>query len=117
VSAVPAADPRSQEDIPAEELAALLDLPPPGDDDWPDPEDDTSCPAEYAHLTFPEIDELLDAQPAPVPEFGPAGCMPRDGTGRGAGFADGGALDTLEPGPVLGWCADRAHARLGSLSD
>ena len=112
-----AAGPRSQEDILAEELAALPDIPPPGEDDWPDPEDDTSCPAEYAHLAFPEIDELLAAQPGPVPEVWPAGCLPRDGSGRGAGFADGGALDVLAPGPVLGWCADRAHARLGSLTD
>ena len=73
--------PQSQEEILAEELAALPDVPPPGDD-WPDPNDDTSCPAEYAHLTFPEIDELLAAQPGPVPEVWPAGCLPRDGCER-----------------------------------
>jgi hypothetical protein len=82
VSAVPAADPRSQEDILAEELAALPDVPPPGEDDWPDPEDDTGCPAGYAHLTFPEIDELLAAQPAPVPEVWPARRDDLDQPGR-----------------------------------
>jgi hypothetical protein len=118
VSAVLAADPQPESD---EEflgrMAALTtaDLPP--GEDWPDPEDDAGCPARYAHLTFPQIDALLAAQPAPVPEVWPAGCLPRDGNGRGAGFADGGALDTLAPGPVLGWCADRAHARLSALSD
>jgi len=119
VSAVPAADP--QPESWAECLARMAALTtadlPPGEDDWPDPDDDTGCPAEYAHLAFPEIDELLAAQPGPVPEVWPAGCLPRDGSGRGAGFADGGALDTLEPGPVLGWCADRAHARLSALTD
>jgi hypothetical protein len=118
VSAVPAADPQPeswQECLARTAALTTADIPP--EDDWPDPDDDTSCPAGYAHLTFPQIDELLDARPAPVPEVWPAGCLPLDGSGRGAGFADGGALDTLAPGPVLGWCADRAHARLAALSD
>jgi hypothetical protein len=99
-------------------MAALTtaDVPP---DDWPagDPDDGSGCPAGYAHLSLAEIDELLAAQPEPVPEFGPAGCVPRDGTGGGAGFADGGVLDVLPACAALAGLADRSHARLGALTD
>jgi len=80
---VPASDPQPESWAEClSRMAALTtaDLPP--GDDWPDPGDDTSCPAEYAHLAFPEIDELLAAQPGPVPEVWPAGCLPRDGSER-----------------------------------
>ena len=45
------------------------------------------------------------------------GCLPRDGSGGGVGFADGGVLDTAPGGVALaGFTAD-AQARLGSVSD
>ena len=59
----------------------------------------------------------MAAVPPPVPEVIPAGCLPRDGTGRGTGFADGGPLDVLVPGVPLAGFADAAHARLAQVSD
>ena len=121
VTAVPAAasQPESQDDILAAALAALTaaDIPP-GEQDhasWPDP--DTGRPAELAGLTVAELEQLLAAVPAAVPEVIPAGCLPRDGTGRGSGFADGGPLDVLVPGVPLAGFADEAHARLAQVSD
>jgi hypothetical protein len=43
--------------------------------------------------------------------------LPRDGAGHGAGFAAGGALDALAPGPGLAGFTDDAHARLAGLDD
>src|SRR5580704_6087987 len=120
VSAVPAAAPQppSQEEILAAALAALTaaDIPP-GEDGGALPDPDTGRPAELAGLAGPELEELLAAQPAPVPEALPAGVLPRDGTGGGTGFADGGPLDVLVPGVALGGFADDAHARLAAVSD
>src|SRR5260370_32339404 len=86
-------------------LAALTDADAPPDEQdyarWPDPgadpDCDTSCPAELAGLSPPELEELLTAAPvpAPVPEFGPAGMVERDPAGRRPGFAAGGVLATL----------------------
>src|SRR5229473_1814329 len=99
----PDPEPEPREDVLAW-LAALADADaPPGEDDyarWPGPGadsgDDTTCPAELAHLSPPELEELLTAVPVPVPEFGPAGMVDRDRAGRRPGFADGGVLDTLD---------------------
>ena len=105
-----------------EDLAAAVDALteadiPPDDADWAALDDpDSGRPPELAGLSFAEIDDLA-AAPPPVPEPGPAGCQPRDGTGLGAGFADGGPLDVLAPGVVLAGCADDAHARLAGVSD
>ena len=100
-------------------LAALTDADAPPDEQdyarWPGA--DSGCPAGLAQLTGPELEELLAAAAGPVPEVIPAGCLPRDGTGGGAGFADGGVLDVLAPGVPLAGFADDAHARLGALAD
>ena len=100
--------------------------------DWPDP--DSGRPPELAGLTYEELDALPATTPAryrepawPVPartapaagpvDVIPAGCWPRDGSGDGMGFADGGVLDTAPAGPALaGFTAD-AQARLGEISD
>ncbi len=114
----PQPEPESQ-DLLLTRLAALTDADaPPDEQDYARyPDADTGCPAELAQLTGPELEELLAAAPGPVPEVIPAGCLPRDGTGGGAGFADGGALDVLAPGVPLAGFADDAHARLGQLAD
>ena len=39
----------------------------------------------------------------------PAGCLPRDGTGGGTGFCDGGVLDVLAAGLALAGFAEDAH--------
>jgi len=65
----------------------------------------------------PELEQLIAEGPAPVPEFGPAGFLPRDGSGHGAGFADGGALDGLAPGVSLAGFADEAYRRLADVDD
>ncbi len=110
-------EPESQQDILAADLAALTDADvPPGEGDWaPDP--GTGRPAELAGLTAGELAELIAAAPVPVAGPLPAGCLPRDGTGFGAGFADGGELDVLAPGVTLAGFAAEAHARLGTLPD
>jgi Domain of unknown function (DUF222)/HNH endonuclease len=110
--------PPSQDDILEAALAALTeeDIPPDEDDlGWPDP--DTGPPPELADLTTPELEELIAAQPDPVAEIGPAGFWPRDRSGGGCGFADGGELDVLGPGVPLAGFADDAHARLAALTD
>ena len=99
--------PESQDDILAAALASLTDADAPPDDyeqALPDP--DTGRPAELAGLSSAELEQLLAAVPAAVPEVIPAGCLPRDGTGRGTGFADGGPLDVLVPGVALAGFAD-----------
>ena len=114
-----ASQPESQDDILAAALASLTDADAPPDEQdhasWPDP--DTGRPAELAGLITAELEQLIAAVPAPVPEVIPAGCLPRDGTGRGTGFADGGPLDVLPPGVPLAGFADAAHARLAQVSD
>ena len=113
-----ASQPESQDDILAAALASLTaaDIPP-DDHEQALPDPDTGRPADLAGLSSAELDELLAAVPAAVPEVIPAGCLPRDGTGRGTGFADGGALDVLAPGVALAGFADDAHARLSVVSD
>ena len=49
--------------------------------------------------------------------MGPAGFVPRDGTGCGSGFADGGPLDVLAAGIALAGFADEACAAAGALDD
>ena len=109
----------SQEEILAAAVASLTeaDIPPDEDDQgrWADPDGDR--PDELADLMTPELEQLIAEGPAPVPEFGPAGFLPRDGSGHGAGFADGGALDGLAPGPSLAGFADDAHRRLADVDD
>ena len=63
-----------------------------------------------------ELEQLIAEGPAPVPEW-PAGFLPRDGSGHGAGFSDGGALDGLAPGVSLAGFADDAHRRLADVDD
>ena len=109
----------SQEEILAAAVASLTeaDIPPDEDDldSWADPEGDR--PDELADLMSPELEELIAEGPAPAPAFGPAGFLPRDGSGHGAGFADGGVLDGLAPGPPLAGFADDAHRRLADVDD
>ena len=110
--------PPSRDDILETALAALTEDGIPPDEDclgWPDP--DCGPPPELAGLSTPELDELIAAQPAPVAEIGPAGFLPRDRSGGGCGFADGGELDVLDPGVPLAGFADDAHARLAALTD
>ncbi|MDR3033835.1 MAG: hypothetical protein LBV78_12150, partial [Kitasatospora sp.] len=129
--------PWSQEEILAASAASLTDagIPPDQDDldGWADPDRDTGLPAELAGLTDAELDELLaDAPARPAPpawplsyqspggpggQPWPAGFLPRDGSGHGAGFADGGVLDALAPGPGLAGFADDAHQRLARVDD
>lgn len=109
----------SQEEILAAAVASLTeaDIPPDEDDldSWADPEGDR--PDELADLMTPELEQLIAEGPAPAPAFGPAGFLPRDGSGLGAGFADGGVLDGLAPGPGLAGFADDAHRRLADVGD
>jgi Domain of unknown function (DUF222) len=108
----------SQDDILEAALAALSEADIPPDEDcpaWPDP--DSGPPPELANLTTPELEELIAAQPAPAAEIGPTGFWPRDRSGGGCGFADGGELDVLGPGVPLAGFADDAHARLAVLTD
>ncbi len=95
---------------PAEELPVLdpgpLAAPPDGADAW------------LADLPGPLLDEYLAATEAPEgPEPIAAGFWNRS-TGDGAGFASGGVVDDLPPGPTLaGLAADVCTAGLGRLSD
>ena len=59
-------------------------------------------------------DPLSAAAAAEVP---PAGCLQRDGSGGGAGFADGGVLDVLAAGLPLAGFAEDAHDTLGHADD
>jgi hypothetical protein len=132
VPAVP--QPWSQEEILAASLTEA-DIPPDQDDPdgWADPDADSGPPAELAGLTGAELEELLadvPARPAPLAwplsyqspdgpdgQPWPAGFLPRDGSGHGAGFADGGVLDGLAPGVSLAGFADDAHRRLAGVDD
>src|SRR5487761_1666417 len=110
--------PVSQQELSDEHVAALTaaDIPP-EDADWDPEEADSGRPAELAGLPAEDLAELLAAQPERVPGPVPAGCLPRDGSGGGAGFADGGVLDTLPPGPVLARFTAEAYARADELDD
>jgi hypothetical protein len=117
VNAMPAT-PESQDGILAAALAALTaaDIPP-DDDAWAITDTDTGRPAELAGLTTADLDELAAAAPAPPAGVPPAGWWPRDGSGGGIGFADGGPLDVLAAGITLAEFTDDAHARAGDLDD
>jgi hypothetical protein len=115
---------------------------PPGRDDigplpdpelcGPDPEDMSSCPPDMAGFSARELAAAADAAAAAKgsepPDLWGAGfyrrsrCAGADaGLGGspviGAGFAQGGALDTMEPGPGLAGFADEAHERGAGLAD
>ena len=69
-------------------------------------------------MTDAERQQLLEPDPPPAgPEVLDAGFTHRDG-GPGQGFAAGGALDQMAPGPTLAMFTDRAWQNgLGKLSD
>jgi hypothetical protein len=117
VSAAP--HPWSQEEILEAAVASLTeaDIPPAEDDldGWA--ARDYDRPDELADLMTHELEELIAEGPAPVPAFGSAGFLPRDGSGHGAGFSDGEALDGLAPGVSLAGFADDAHRRLADVDD
>jgi hypothetical protein len=94
---MPTPQPESQEEILAAALASLDEHDIPPDEGWTVPDPDSDPPAELSGLTSAELDELYPPR-WPPDEFGPAGFLPRDGSGHGSGFADGGALDVLPPG-------------------
>jgi hypothetical protein len=130
--------PPSQDDILEAALDALTGSDIPGEDAWCGPDPDSGRPAELASLADRELAELL-APPArraePVWPVGssagdepgggraraaealPAGVLPRDGSGGGPGFADGGPLDVLAPGVPLAGFAEDAHAALAGVDD
>jgi hypothetical protein len=115
-SATPAASPGSAaaftdedgEPFDAEEFFNPYSGPPEGDDAW------------LAQVASPVADAWLEArQPPPDgPEALAAGFTHRDQVPGARGFAAGGPLDTMEPGPVLaGFADDAVDAGLASLSD
>ena len=136
--------PESQEQILEAAVASLTeaDIPPDEEDyGWRDP--DVEPPAELVALSDAELEELLAAAPCSAgtpPAWplsyqvsgrpgraavagrvraaatAPAGALGFAG-GTGAGFADGGPLDTLPAGMTLAGLADDAHARAGELDD
>jgi hypothetical protein len=77
----------------------------------------TAPPETVRSGTAPPTAAPSAAAPAVAAEVWPAGCFPRDGAGRGTGFADGGVLDGLAPGVALAGFAADAHARLDRLTD
>ena len=134
--------PESQEQILEAAVASLTeaDIPPDEEDyGWRDP--DVEPPAELVSLSDAELEELLADAPArperpawplsyrspdgPGGPPWPAASGPGDGAGGGlgfvggpgAGFADGGPLDTLPAGMTLAGFADEAHSRAGELDD
>src|SRR5487761_1473689 len=123
----------AQEEILAERMAALTaaDIPPGDDARW---DDGTGRPAELAALDGNGWEELLAAAvpvitglrdepswpadpPDPAGQAFPAGFGPRDGSGGGTGFADGGQLDGLAGGLALAGFAGQAHAGLCRVDD
>lgn len=115
VNVVPEAipQPESQEDILDAALAALTEADiPPDDVDWALPHPDSGRPAELAGMSATELEELLAASPAPVPEVIPVGCLPRDGSGDGSGFADGGNWMCCPH--AFRWPGSRMRRTLGS---
>src|SRR5487761_1518492 len=125
----------TQEEILADRMAALTaaDIPP-GDDGTGWDDDGTGRPAELAALdgngwedllaaAVPVITSLRDEPswpadpPDPAGQAWPAGFGPRDGSGGGTGFADGGQLDVLADGLALAGFADDAQAGLPRADD
>ena len=87
----------SGEEPPSDEELCGLDFdpdisPPDGAEAWLA---DAADPVRNAYL-----DSLAAAAPAPAPEAMAAGFLHSAG-GRGRGFAAGGLLDVMEPGPAL----------------
>jgi len=92
----------------AEEFFNPYSGPPEGDDAW------------LAQVASPVADAWLEARqpPSDGPEALAAGFTHRDHVPGARGFAAGGPLDTMEPGPVLaGFADDSVDAGLASLSD
>jgi hypothetical protein len=130
VSAAPRQE--SQDEILEAALASLTDEDIPPDDDelygWPDPDFDR--PVELMGLDGAELEKLAAEVSSPatpawplsfrIPagsQAWPAGFGPRDRSGDGPGFADGGVLDVLAAGlPLAGFAAD-AHDRLSQVTD
>ena len=124
-----AAEMAEQEAILAEEMAAGIFEPPPGDETDrllvdPDCGPPEGADAWLGGLASPARDAILDARAAAeaaqaASEAFPTGVIGHDGSGPGgSGFADGSVLDQLEPGPVLAAALDEAwQAGLAGLSD
>jgi hypothetical protein len=110
--------PESQQELSDEYVAALTEADiPPENTDWALDEAETGRPAELAGLSSDDLAELIAAQPRRVPGPIPAGCLPRDGSGGGSGFADGGVLDELPAGRTLAGFAADADQRADDLDD
>jgi Domain of unknown function (DUF222) len=135
----------SREDFLEAALAALLVLPPHDHDAcWSDP--DAALSLELTRLGDAELAGPLgevfpdDPEPSAGPPSHqspaapawplsyqsssgpggapwPAGFVPRDRTGGGTGFSDGGPLDVLDAGMALAGFADEAYRRAGELDD
>src|SRR5215469_9539698 len=106
---------RAPGELTAAEVAALYRL----DDGCPDPDDDPGYrdPGSWPADLPGEDGELADPGQAAVPEALEAGFTHRHG-GTGAGFAAGGPLDVMLPGPDLARHIGQARQRgLGALSD
>jgi hypothetical protein len=120
-----------QETILAEQIAAGIFEPPPGDEldrmlADPDCGPPEGAGAWLGSLASPARDAILDARAAAADvaaqeaaEAFPTGVISHDGSGPGgSGFADGSVLDQLEPGPVLAAAVEDAwQAGLAGLSD
>ncbi len=83
----------------------------------PDSSPPDDAEAWLADVADPVRNAYLDSITAQAPEAMAAGFLHRDG-GRGRGFAAGGLLDLMEPGPVLaGFASDAWADGLGRLTD
>jgi hypothetical protein len=106
--------PEFREDPPSDdELSGLIfdpdSSPPDGAEAWLA---DVADPVRNAYL-----DSVAAQAPEAVPEAMAAGFLHRDG-GRGRGFAAGGLLDAMDPGPVLaGFASDTWADGLDRLTD
>ena len=94
---MPTPQPESQEEILAAALASLGEHDIPPDEGWTVPDPDSDPPAELSGLTGAELDELYPPT-RPPDEFGPAGFLPRDGSGHESGLADGARWTSCLPG-------------------
>jgi hypothetical protein len=108
-------------ELAAEDIAALarLDDGPGSRDDDSQADTDGEPPLEWLALPDDEHADLLDGEPAPaVAEVLDAGFIHRYASPGATGFASGGPLDLMLPGPDLAWHAAQARRRgLGELSD
>src|SRR5689334_13174785 len=94
---MPTPQPESQEEILAAALASLGEHDIPPDEGWTVPDPDSDPPAELSGLTGAELDKLYPPL-RPPDEFGPAGFLPRDGSGHESGLADGARWTSCLPG-------------------